>query len=102
MMPMGASPLSGATDNARSRLESMGTEAGLRPKGDVAYRPAEDARATCGGCKHYASDPGALAGTCELVAGRIEPQMVCDLFEPPQGPDQMQQAGPAEAAPMSY
>lgn len=102
MMPMGASPLSGATDNARSRLESMGTEAGLAPKGDVAYRPAEDARANCGVCKHYLADPGALAGTCELVAGRIEPQMVSDLFEPQQGPEEMQPPGPAEAAPMSY
>lgn len=62
-------------------------EPGLMPdarkdKATVNYRRNE----RCGQCDYYYP-----SGTCELVAGAISPDMVCDLFEVktehPQGKD---------------
>lgn len=49
------------------------------PQAQVNYRPASDGKA-CGGCSHFI-EPNA----CQLVDGKILPEMTCDLFEPMSG-----------------
>lgn len=91
MMPMSAGR------NADSRLESMGMgqngvpgEPGKVPMADVRYRQGDE-QASCGVCANFVP-PDA----CQIVAGRVEPQGMCDAYEPPGA----QQAGPPMSAPM--
>lgn len=80
--------LKGARDAASSRLDSMGmglagapaTGQGKQALGDVRYRAAETPGNACGACVHF-QPPSA----CELVAGQIDANATCDLFEPAGG-----------------
>jgi 8-oxo-dGTP pyrophosphatase MutT (NUDIX family) len=50
---------------------------------DANYRPA-DSEQMCGSCCYFDS----MSGSCELVAGSIDPNYVCDFFTPvPEGRD---------------
>lgn len=110
------SDFSSADRNARSRMESMGVPSapgdpmagqGKKPMGEVHYRAAgaapgpgsmplagpegglaDASGGSCGGCEYF---DGQMA--CAQVAGNIDPQAVCDLFEP-KGQDAMMAAGP--------
>ena len=70
---------------AASRLDSMGmgnagappAGAGLKPFAEVHYRAAETPEMSCGGCVHFDGE-----AACDLVAGNIDAQGTCDLFEP--------------------
>lgn len=96
--------MSGARQNASSRLESMGLGlagntamgAGKQPMGDVRYRAAEDLARSCGDCVHFQPPSG-----CELVAGNIDPSATCDLFEPAQGTDVLPPEPVAPATPVA-
>lgn len=87
MIPPSGPPggLAGARNAASSRLDSMGMGlagapaqgAGKQALGDVNYRAADFAGNACGACVHFQGP-----STCELVAGQIDPQATCDLFEP--------------------
>jgi hypothetical protein len=44
-----------------------------RTKAETHYRAGTDAR-NCAACMHYDG------GSCDRVAGRIGPKMVCDLY----------------------
>lgn len=55
---------------------------GKQAMGDVNYRAATDMAQSCGDCIHFQQPNG-----CELVAGNIDPQATCDLFEPARGSD---------------
>lgn len=46
-------------------------------KVSVNYRPSTSMRRSCGACTMYSP-----SGVCSLVAGHIEPDMVCDRFSP--------------------
>lgn len=80
--------LAGARQAASSRLDSMGMGlagapaqgAGKRALGDVNYRAADFPGNSCGQCLHFQGP-----SSCELVAGQIDPQATCDLFEPTGG-----------------
>lgn len=63
--------MSGARDTARALGH---VERRKRTKASVKYGPGH-ARSRCGVCTYYRVD-----GSCELVAGRIEPDMWCELF----------------------
>jgi hypothetical protein len=77
--------LAGARNAASSRLDSMGMGLagapaggeGKQPLGAVGYRAADSPAAACGNCLHFQGP-----SSCELVAGQIDPQATCDLFEP--------------------
>lgn len=45
-------------------------------KSEADYRDSTGKKARCGLCLFYED------GSCEKVAGRIDPYMVCDYFEP--------------------
>lgn len=83
MMPMGPKQA------AMSRMGAMGVapdettrmDAGKTPMGDAGYRQAETPEMSCQTCAHFQA-PDA----CELVAGRIDPNGVSDLFEPLEAP----------------
>lgn len=110
------SDFSSADRNARSRMESMGVPSapgdpmagqGKKPMGEVHYRAAgaapgpgsmplagpetgmaDASGGSCGACQHF---DGSMS--CAQVAGNIDPQAVCDLFEP-QGAGAMMPAAP--------
>lgn len=48
------------------------------PQGDVNYRMAADGDDNCGSCCYFDE----TSNTCELVAGSIDPEWVCDLYTP--------------------
>lgn len=52
-----------------------------KTKGSVNYRPAP-AREKCGGCTMFQPMQSARMGACSLVAGVIDPDYVCDRWEP--------------------
>ena len=115
------SDFSSADRNARSRMESMGVPdapgdpmagQGKKPMGEVHYRAAgaapgagsmplagpesgmaDASGGSCGGCEYFDGQQ-----TCQLVAGNIDAQAVCDLFEP-KGRDAMMAPG-APAGPV--
>lgn len=70
---------------AMSRMGAMGvapdenlrSDAGKAPMGDVNYRMADTPEMSCMACKHFIAD-----SACDVVAGRIDPNGVSDLFEP--------------------
>jgi hypothetical protein len=48
-------------------------------KGEVNYREAS----ACGNCSHFRFHfPVTVHGSCEIVKGQIQPEMLCDLYEP--------------------
>ena len=50
----------------------------------------------CGGCVHFLA--GEMGGTCEIVAGPIDPEGVCSLFTADEMPAEMPiEEAPAEA-----
>lgn len=49
-------------------------------KVETNYRPAGSSNTRCERCTHFAWS-GQGTGTCRLVAGRIDPQYVCDKFQ---------------------
>lgn len=58
--------------------QSEGVGSGQRYSKDEAnYRPAGSSSTNCNECKHFQK-----AGSCELVAGTIQPDHVSDYFEP--------------------
>lgn len=61
---------------------------GKQAQRDVNYRPAQRGDGACGACTYFMPP-----NECQIVAGRISPDGVCDLFEPEQG-------GPAPGGPM--
>lgn len=65
---------------ADSRLSAMGIgenpDAQKQPMGAVHYRPA-DGIESCSTCVHFDGE-----NTCDVVAGRIRPDGVSDLYEP--------------------
>lgn len=96
-----------ARRNASSRLDSMGfgnagapaEGEGKQPLGDVNYRAANDPQTKCGTCSHFDG-----TSTCDIVAGMIDAEAVCDLFEPakagPAGPGMNEGAGaPTDGGP---
>lgn len=54
-----------------------GSEGPLIPPETVKYRPAENPEQTCGKCQFFVQP-----GSCQLVSGRIDPAMTCDLWRP--------------------
>jgi hypothetical protein len=50
-------------------------------KAEVSYRPAEDPSESCGKCEHGEFSGSSTAGTCVVVAGKIDESFVCDRFE---------------------
>ena len=44
-------------------------------KAEAHYRPMEEPDQQCGNCDHYSS------GRCEIVAGSIDPDYVCDWWK---------------------
>lgn len=93
--------MAGARRDAASRLDSMGfgnagsapQGAGKQAMGDVNYRAATNPEQSCGDCVHFDEQ-----GSCELVAGNIDPMATCDLFAP-EGPGAETQSEPFEGAP---
>lgn len=77
--------LAGARQAASSRLDSMGMGLagapaegeGKQALGDVGYRAADFPGNACGACVHFQPPQ-----SCELVAGVIDPDATCNLFEP--------------------
>lgn len=52
-------------------------------KGEVRYRPKSTrAREQCGNCIMFEPGSNAKNGTCSLVEGPIDPQYVCQRWEP--------------------
>lgn len=87
-----------ARRNAGSRLGAMGGgpeyaemngDEGKVPMGEVNYRPAEGPEMSCSTCAHFDG-----AGSCEVVAGEIDPRGVSDAFAPR---EQAQQVPPEVA-----
>jgi hypothetical protein len=65
----------------RDRVDARaGADESKQDPTTVNYRPAEGAQ-TCGSCRHFIPDQTSARGTCDLVAGAIDPQWTCDLFE---------------------
>lgn len=70
------------------------------------YKGPEMGPFMCANCQFYA--PNDEPGTCQIVAGPIEEQGVCNMFSPMQGPaeeepmeeEPMLEEAPAEEAPM--
>lgn len=56
-------------------------------KDEVAYRKAVDSAQSCSACSHFiAKAQQSLGqGMCDLVAGQISPNAVCDLFTKKKG-----------------
>lgn len=54
---------------------SRPAEAGLLPKTEVNYRPAEGPE-SCASCRYFGSPD-----TCRRVEGVISPKDVCDIYE---------------------
>lgn len=53
-----------------------------KTKGQVRYRPrSAQAREECGNCGMFQAS-SARMGECSLVAGAIDPDYVCDKWEP--------------------
>lgn len=48
----------------------------LVTKAEAEYRASTSDTESCGACVHYSN------ASCDLVAGGISPEMVCDLFDP--------------------
>jgi hypothetical protein len=52
-------------------------------KAEVNYRPAGSSNTRCENCAHFAWSKGSQGkGTCQVVAGVIQPDMVSDRYEP--------------------
>ena len=72
----------GSPDAVQRAVEAVsqqqeGVGSGQRYSKDEAnYRPAGSSGTNCGECKHFNQ-----AGSCELVAGNIDPTYVSDYFE---------------------
>lgn len=54
-------------------------EGGKATKSEANYRPEESEDKECAQCSHYFAEHG--IGSCEEVAGRIDPEYVCDWWE---------------------
>ena len=54
---------------------------------EVGYRPADSARNSCSRCSHFTpkAQQSLGAGVCDVVAGPVQPNGVCDLFTPREG-----------------
>lgn len=51
-------------------------------KDEVNYRPAGSSSTNCEGCAHFAWNRGSRGqGNCDLVAGVVRPDYVCDEYE---------------------
>ena len=61
-------------------LALAGEAEGKSTKKEANYRPESAEDEECSGCVHYFASNG--IGSCELVAGTIDPEYVCDWFEP--------------------
>jgi hypothetical protein len=85
-MPMGPPEELSPTDLAggargpgiRDRAQGRADDAGKAPPEQVNYRPAEDPAMSCATCQHFIE----VDGSCEVVAGPIDPTFTSDLFEP--------------------
>lgn len=72
---------------------------GKQAQRDVNYRPAQRGEGACGACSYFMPP-----NQCQIVAGRISPDGVCDLFQPEQAGPPAMPGGPAgggEAPPMT-
>lgn len=60
----------------------------LVPPEQAKYRPSEGAGA-CGDCAFFSPGLEGEPGSCSRVAGPIDPSMVCDLYSPASGEDEL-------------
>jgi len=71
-----------SSPDALQRDVSGGAPSGTQyGKEEVAYRPAGSSNTRCERCSHFSYGSERGVGSCDLVAGRIEANAVCDLFE---------------------
>lgn len=49
---------------------------------EVNLRPAESPNQSCGACGYFQAPD-----TCQMIAGKVAAQAVCDQFEPAENPD---------------
>jgi len=80
--PNAPQPLPGEDPNAGTPGLAPGTNA--YQKEEVGYRQATDSTKSCGACAHFIrkAQQSLGQGMCDLVAGQISPNAVCDMFTP--------------------
>ena len=90
-LPMQPGPMS-PMEMGRDRVATA-FGGGKQSKQEVNYRRGSP-KERCALCSHFNQQ-----GSCELVAGRINADDVCDLFDPKAPPQESQQSRSGEAPP---
>jgi len=80
--PNAPQPLPGEDPNAGTPGVAPGTSSYV--KEEVGYRQATDSKTSCANCAHFIrkAQQSLGQGMCDLVAGQISPNAVCDMFMP--------------------
>lgn len=83
--PNAQQPLPG--EDPTSGNPGLGPGTSAYTKDEVGYRKATDSAQSCGSCVHFVrkAQQSLGLGLCDLVAGQISPNAVCDMFTAAKG-----------------